>query len=86
MAKKNQIIPTHTIADEFTAGIAIGKESVIGKYSYKGIDRSHRDNYYSFFIQENGSATVEIDFQTYTTKPRTIAYIHPDQVHRIIDF
>ncbi|MNT22084.1 HTH-type transcriptional activator Btr [compost metagenome] len=48
------------------------------------VRRSHRDNYHSFFLLENGTTEIEIDFQQYTVKPFSILYIHPHQVHRIV--
>lgn len=83
MAKKAASIPVNTMSG---AGIAIGKATVAGINTYKEVERSHRDEYYSFFMLETGTASIEIDFQRYDIAPFTIAYIHPNQVHRIVAF
>lgn len=83
MAKKTTSIPVNTM---YGAGIAIGKATVAGINIYKEVERSHRDSYHSFFMMESGTAAVEIDFQRYDIAPFSIAYIHPNQVHRIVAF
>lgn len=84
MHKKNKSIPVNTIiADE---GITIEKVSVKDIRTFKELEQSHRDNYHSFFIQEKGTTLIEIDFQKHKMKPYSAIYIHPNQVHRLIEF
>lgn len=71
---------------EFSSGISMGKAH-FDEQDIMNLDevrRSHRDNYHSFFLLENGTTVIEIDFQQYTVKPFSILYIHPHQVHRIV--
>ncbi|QQD12248.1 AraC family transcriptional regulator [Sphingobacterium sp. UDSM-2020] len=86
MRKKNSSIPIKTMTDAFSSGIIIAKAS-FDEQDLLNLDdarRSHRDDYHSFFLLENGTTEIEIDFQQYTIPPYSILYIHPHQVHRIV--
>ncbi|MGJ1325271.1 helix-turn-helix domain-containing protein [Sphingobacterium faecium] len=86
MRQKNKSIPIKTMTAEFSSGISMGKAH-FDEQDIMNLDevrRSHRDNYHSFFLLENGTTVIEIDFQQYTVKPFSILYIHPHQVHRIV--
>ncbi|WP_238386558.1 AraC family transcriptional regulator [Chitinophaga rupis] len=82
------------MADEFGAGITIGKVSVKDLHTFEEAElrtfgvakQSHRDDYHLFFFQEEGTISIEIDFQKHQIKPSSVIYIHPSQVHRIIAF
>ena len=74
------------MAGWFNSGIVIGKASMKGSRTFKGLDQSHRDEYHSFFLQEEGTISIEIDFKKYKIKPSSIVYIHPGQVHRLLIF
>ncbi|MFD2905269.1 AraC family transcriptional regulator [Sphingobacterium anhuiense] len=86
MRQKNKSIPIKTMTAEFSSGISIGKAHFDEQdiMNLDDVRRSHRDNYHSFFLLENGTTEIEIDFQQYTVKPFSILYIHPHQVHRIV--
>ncbi|MFT3947901.1 MAG: helix-turn-helix domain-containing protein [Agriterribacter sp.] len=91
---KNKNIPINPMADELRSGVFIGKGSTKDIHSFDELDlltfekieQAHRDDYHFFFIQEQGTTTVEIDFQKHKVKPHTIAYIYPNQVHRMVAF
>jgi AraC-like DNA-binding protein/mannose-6-phosphate isomerase-like protein (cupin superfamily) len=71
------------MADQFGAGITIGKASLTGIRTFAEAAQSHRDDYHLFFLQDEGSFTIEIDFLKFHIKRRTVVYIHPDQVHKL---
>ncbi|RAJ26365.1 AraC family transcriptional regulator [Pedobacter cryoconitis] len=92
MRKKNKSIPVNTMADNFGGGISIEKMSfnVLRNLDNETSDtfeeatQSHREENHSFFLLENGTVDIEIDFQQYKIKESSVIYVHPDQVHRII--
>ena len=86
MRKKTEIIPLNTMADKFGAGIAIGKASIKDLRTFKEAEQLHRDDYHLFFLQEEGTTPIEIDFQKYHISPTSVVYIHPNQVHRMTSF
>jgi len=71
------------MAERFGAGIAIGKASIKELRTFEDAERSHRDDYHLFFLQEEGTTPLEIDFQRHKMKPSSVIYIHPNQVHRM---
>lgn len=91
---KNKNIPVNPMAEALQSGIYIGRGSIEniesfdedGLHTFEKIRHSHRDNYHLFFIQEQGTTTMEIDFQKHTVKPYTVTYIYPNQVHRKLAF
>lgn len=72
------------MSDEFERGMYIAKVSVEELASYEPAMQAHRDDYHCFFIQEEGTTSIEIDFQKYCITGPAIAYIHPNQVHRML--
>lgn len=80
------------MADNFGGGISIEKMSfnVLRNLDNETSDtfeeatQSHREENHSFFLLENGTVDIEIDFQQYKIKESSVIYVHPDQVHRII--
>lgn len=77
--------------DNFSRGISIDKNN-IQKSGFKTIQQleesaqSHRDEGYTFHILEKGEVVIEIDFQIYNVCAPAVVYLHPSQVHRIVDF
>ncbi|WP_343533859.1 helix-turn-helix domain-containing protein [Pedobacter sp.] len=84
MSKSKPSIPLKTMSDEFERGMYIAKVSVEELASYEPAMHAHRDDYHCFFIQEEGTTSIEIDFQKYCITGPAIAYIHPNQVHRML--
>jgi AraC-like DNA-binding protein/mannose-6-phosphate isomerase-like protein (cupin superfamily) len=91
MPKNNKNIPVNTMADNFSQGISIDRLS-IKKSDFKTAQQSeeaaqsHRDEGHTFHVVEKGTVLIEIDFQKYEIKAPAAVYMHPNQVHRIIDF
>ncbi|MFP9098118.1 helix-turn-helix domain-containing protein [Flavobacterium sp. RHBU_24] len=85
MPKKSASIPVHTMPDKHGLGIAIGKATAADLDGKVDINQVHRDAYHVFFLQEQGTTRVEVDFQEHVLQPHTIAYIHPLQVHRVMN-
>jgi AraC family transcriptional activator of pobA len=86
MGKKTASIPVNTMADQFGSGIAIGKATIKNLRTFREAEHAHRDDYHLFFLQEEGTTPIEIDFQEHQLIPSSVIYIHPNQVHRIEAF
>ncbi|MBB5621183.1 AraC-like DNA-binding protein/mannose-6-phosphate isomerase-like protein (cupin superfamily) [Pedobacter cryoconitis] len=92
MRKQSKSIPVNTMTDNFDAGIAIEKVSfkslpTLDNATSKELEianQSHREDRHSFFLLEEGTVHLEIDFQKYEINQSSFIYLHPDQVHRII--
>jgi len=84
MRKKIKSIPLNTMAKEFGAGIVIGRVSVKDLETFKEAGQSHRDDYHLFILQEEGTISIEIDFQKHKIESSSVIYIHPNQVHRLL--
>ncbi|RYE14383.1 MAG: AraC family transcriptional regulator [Sphingobacteriaceae bacterium] len=77
---------------EFGSGISIERmiikdlhtADITAPSNFEEGNRSHRHEGHSFFLVEDGTVQVEIDFQTYIMKSSSVIYVHPDQVHRIL--
>ncbi|HEK21363.1 MAG TPA: AraC family transcriptional regulator [Bacteroidetes bacterium] len=65
-------------------GVAIGSATLEDLESFGEATRIHRDDYHLFFLQEEGRTVMEIDFLTFEINAMCVAYIHPNQVHRIL--
>lgn len=91
MSENKNKIPVNTMDDNFSKGISIDKNN-IKKSDLKTPQQleesaqSHRDEGYTFHILEKGEVVIEIDFQTYHVYAPAVVYLHPSQVHRILDF
>ena len=72
------------MSDEFERGIYVAKVSKEELMAYESAMHAHRDDYHCFFMQEDGTTSIEIDFQKYNISGPAIAYIHPNQVHRML--
>lgn len=91
MATKQESIPVNSMDDGFVPGIALDKiyiEQSDFKASeyYAEASLPHRDEGHTFHIVEKGSVLIEIDFQKYKIDAPAIVYMHPNQVHRILEF
>jgi AraC family transcriptional activator of pobA len=91
MPKKNNHIPVNSMADNFSRGISIDKINIKKSdfktaQQYEESKQSHRDEGHTFHILKKGSVVIEIDFQKYKIKAPAVVYMHPNQVHRILDF
>lgn len=91
MSKRKHDIPVNSMAEDFSRGISIDKLSIkksdlIKSGQYKLATQSHRDEGHTFHIVEKGTVSIEIDFKQYKVTAPSVVYMHPDQVHRILDF
>jgi AraC family transcriptional activator of pobA len=87
MPRKSTSIPVNAMANEFGAGISVEKFlmkdlQALGKATLEEVSSAHRHDSHSFFLLESGTVDIEIDFQHYVIAPKSIIYIHPNQVHR----
>ncbi|WP_412469169.1 helix-turn-helix domain-containing protein [Pedobacter sp. KLB.chiD] len=86
MAKKVQHIPVNILPKGTTRGIMMLRKYFDGYPDNKNVSRPHRDDGYTFILQEKGITHIEIDFKTYRIQAPAILYLHPSQVHRLIAF
>ena len=92
MRKKNTFIPVNPMTDELGTGIAIEKLSIADLPAadqaifLEEAKQAHREDRHSFFLLESGTVHLEVDFHTYEINAKSVIYIHPNQVHRILAF
>lgn len=86
MAKKAQDIPVNVLPNGTSRGIMMLRKYFDGFPDNEQVSRPHRDDGYTFILQENGITNIEIDFQIYSIQAPAIIYLHPSQVHRLIAF
>lgn len=77
--------------DNFSRGISIDKISIKKSdfktaEQYEEASQSHRDEGHTFHIVVKGAVLIEIDFEKYRITAPVVVYMHPNQVHRILDF
>ncbi|MFT3750901.1 MAG: helix-turn-helix domain-containing protein [Agriterribacter sp.] len=83
---KQKSIPTNTLPANFGELIYISRKTFKGLKNAKEFEQSHRDDWHLFLFQEQGTTSIEIDFQKHKIKPLSVVHIHPNQVHRLIAF
>jgi AraC family transcriptional activator of pobA len=86
MGKHKASIPIANFGGESGAGINIERVAFDSLPDLGDWEQPERHDRHSFFLVEQGSATLEIDFQQYQVQGPSVVYMHPDQVHRIIAF
>jgi AraC family transcriptional activator of pobA len=86
MRKNSASIPVNNFGDDFNTGISIERLSFKHLPDLGEWEQPERHDRHSFFLLEEGSVTMEIDFQICEIHSPSIVYMHPDQVHRIIAF
>ena len=75
-------IPIHKLTDRASLGIEIKHSDDDAHISSKlGSMRAHRDDYYIFFLLEQGICNMMIDFAEVAIKGPSVYYILPGQVH-----
>jgi len=79
------------MADDFSRGISIERNSIqksdlTNSHQLEESAQSHRDEGYTFHILERGDVVIEIDFRLYNVTAPAVVYLHPSQVHRILNF
>ena len=90
MRKNKNKIPINTMGDMLNLGISIDRNSLKKSYfatvqQAEDAAQAHRDEGYTFHILEKGKVVIEIDFKTYNVSAPAVVYLHPDQVHRMLD-
>ncbi|GAB2684947.1 AraC family transcriptional regulator [Mucilaginibacter koreensis] len=83
---KNGAIPVNSFGDDSGAGISVERIAFDNLPELGEWEQPERHDCHTFFLLEQGSVHIEIDFQQYQIKAPSIIYMHPDQVHRIIGF
>jgi AraC family transcriptional activator of pobA len=77
-------IPVRTLADTHSGGIAVVSGVADSMSAAEEVAYSHRHDYHIFLFVEQGTVTMEVDFEQAKIKAPAILYIHPNQVHRIM--
>ncbi len=83
MLKKTKSIPIHSLSDENDIGIMVGKMSA-QDISLEQTNYAHRHDFHFFIVQVEGTISFEVDFKKFDTEQSSVFYIHPNQVHRIV--
>ncbi|MGC4104074.1 helix-turn-helix domain-containing protein [Ferruginibacter sp.] len=91
MRKNKKNIPVNSMADNSGRGIAIDvnhikKADFKTAEQYEEATQSHRDEGHTFHLVQKGKVLIEIDLKKHTVSAPAVVYMHPSQVHRIIDF
>lgn len=73
------------LTEDIHEGVSIRKWLPTNGSVSKKVDQSHRHDFHIFLLQQKGQACVEIDFHRYDITAKTILYLHPNQVHRLIN-
>ncbi|MGB3106386.1 MULTISPECIES: AraC family transcriptional regulator [Sphingobacterium] len=81
MQQKSNTIPLNSFPNDFNLGILI-KKNAVKNLELAQISQAHRDDFYLFFILEEGNGIFEIDFQQHQLGPSSVMIIQPYQVHR----
>jgi AraC family transcriptional regulator, transcriptional activator of pobA len=79
-------IPVNNFGDDGDGGVTIDRISFRDLPELGEWLQPERHDRHSFFLLEEGSVMMEIDFQQYEIVAPSVIYMHPDQVHRIITF
>ncbi|MFX1707478.1 helix-turn-helix transcriptional regulator [Chitinophaga sp. CC14] len=82
MSKNQKTIPLRSLTKELGKGIALIQVPLGVFMSDEYIRQTHRDNYHVFFLLEEGTVSLEIDFQKHRLKAPSLMYIQPYQVHK----
>lgn len=86
MRYKSGAIPVNKFSGESGEGVTIERIAFENLPDLGDWQQPERHDSHSFFLLENGSVTMEIDFQQHKIIAPSVIYMHPDQVHRIIAF
>lgn len=90
--RKSSFIPVNRAATDLGPGIFVGKIMKSDFHLYEQLEKfdsikqSHRDEYHLFLLQEEGTTTIEIDFNRFILKPSSVIFIQQNQVHRVEEF
>ncbi|RZJ87106.1 MAG: AraC family transcriptional regulator, partial [Chryseobacterium sp.] len=90
MRKNKSKIPVNTMDSTSNLGISIDR-NYIDKSSFETAQQAeeaaqaHRDAGYTFHILEKGKVVIQIDFKIYHLVAPAVVYLHPDQVHQMMD-
>lgn len=86
MPGKSQHIPVNNFGDDSGAGLSIERQSFVNFPGPGEWEQPERHDRHSIFLLENGSVTIEIDFECHLINSPALVYMHPDQVHRLINY
>lgn len=84
MPRKKSLIPVNSFAQGDGIGINVARISSVDLPVMEA-QHAHRHDHHIFVFLQKGSGFMEIDFQNYRLSAPILLYVHPDQVHRIIE-
>jgi AraC family transcriptional activator of pobA len=83
---KSTTIPVNNFVDATGSGFWIEKIVFEDLPPLEHWGQPERHDRHTFFLLERGSAFLEIDFHQHMVVAPALIYMHPDQVHRMMDF
>ncbi|WDF55916.1 AraC family transcriptional regulator [Mucilaginibacter sp. KACC 22063] len=86
MPRKKSPIPVNNFGDVSGEGLSIERLALESLPPMEDWGQPERHDRHSFFLLEKGSIIMEIDFERYRIQSPAVIYMHPDQVHQIINF
>lgn len=84
MRKNNKSIPVNGL-QKGDSGIVVKKLEYQSGLPLKEAAESHRHDYHIFIMVEEGEIHLEVDFEKQLLKAGSVTYIHPSQIHRIVN-
>ena len=86
MSRRKESIVINHFDDDYGSGISIEKIAIKNLPDFAKVQQPERHDRHTFHLLEEGTITIEIDFNTYEIKSSSVIYMHPNQVHRILTF
>lgn len=85
MPKKVAVIPVHSLPKEHQTDCVVTHVKLDNLKTLHETEHSHRHDYHIFLLLRKGIVDTEVDFEQYRIKAPAVLYIHPSQVHRIVN-
>lgn len=86
MRRKAGNIPVNNFGGPLNERIVVERLAFSDLPELSEWSQPERHDRHSFFLVEEGTVTLEIDFQLYVVEAPVIIYMHPNQVHRVMGF
>ncbi len=86
MRKSKGSIPVNSFGGDSGGGIFIERIAFDALPDLPDWEQPERHDRHSLFLVEQGTLSLEVDFQQFEVQGPSVVYMHPDQVHRIVMF
>ena len=84
MRKNIKSIPVNRL-EKTESGIVVEKFENHSRLPLQEAAHSHRHDHHIFLLVEEGEIHLEVDFEMQFLQAGSVTYIHPSQIHRIVD-